>query len=477
MRSFRHLIPLFLFGVAFLLHLYRLLESPFLNGWDGYFYLVQLKAWIEEGAMHSPDSSPIYLLLRAAYAFCEDYHLAYKGVSALLAGGFTVLSYLLVRDLSRRPYLGLLAAMWTLFSPGMVFFTANFPKNLLGMDALLAFLWLTQRKSHWKWLALVLSALSHRLSAGLAILFWLAHNLRKRWVLLGLGMLPLLFGVALLWPGLLHWSDFERFQGAFAAPLQLPHLAFQQLLDLHGVWALEIWLDLVVLGISLWASIRKWGIFGEEKRFFRALLGLFLFLLLPFWGMEAMGIGYRFFLAASLLVPILAAVLLDGLGVLGKGLAGLVLICGVLWTASDFDLAPFDPDYAVYAEMSDRIAVQMEDEAPELLIGHKTLAEMITFRTGIDVLPWQPEYEVPADRLWRLSWGVLGYDYRSYLTAEEFAELRRISPTYYLLPEHLWQALRVRAEAADDDELLVRMNDPLNPHEERPRFLLRNKNK
>ena len=186
-----------------------------------------------------------------------------------------------------------------------------------------------------------------------------------------------------------------------------------------------------------------------------------------------MGIGYRFFLAGALMVPVPGALLLEGLGFVGKALAGMLLLFGLAWTHTSFDLAPFDPDYAVYAAMSDRIEVQLEEEAPELLIGHKTLAEMITFRSGIDVLPWQPEYEVPADKLWRLSWGVLDFDLRSYLTPGELSSVRRISPTYQLLPEYLWQRLRSRAELAGDEELLVRMMDPLNPHAERPRYLQR----
>ncbi len=459
-------------GAALVLHLFRLTAEPYLSGWDGYFYLVQLKALHEEGAMHSPDASPIYPLLQASYAIFGDYELSFQVVSALLAGAFSSLTYLLTRQLTRSTGAALLAALWTLASPSLIFFTANFPKNLLGIDLLLLFSWLHLRRSRWQWLAGIGAGWAHRLTLGLVALWSALRWINWRvWVIGGLGVVTLL-SLGLMQGGL-HWSDFERFDGAVTFLGDIPHRAFIALMEVDAIWKMELVIGggLTVLGGVLWGQ--KKGIWSENRRFWGAWMGILAFLFLPIWRMEAMGMGYRFFLAGLLLVPVVIAGAVDSMGGMARRLAVIGLGIFVWAVQGQFSLTPYQPDYTQFALISDQVEETLADQAPELIIGHKTMAEMVTFRTGIDVLPWQPEYEVDDAKLWRISVGLLRSDFRLYLSPTDQKRIFQLTPTYFLLPESLWQQFRDAATEADDDEMLERILDDLNPHKVRPGYLLR----
>ncbi len=72
-----------------LLRFWAFSQTPYANGWDSYFYLVQLKSLEETGRMHSPEASLIYPYLRLFYWMTGDYVLGMKVGTAILAGIFT----------------------------------------------------------------------------------------------------------------------------------------------------------------------------------------------------------------------------------------------------------------------------------------------------------------------------------------------------------------------------------------------------
>ena len=76
-------------GTAALLRWLAFAQTPFANGWDSYFYLIQLKSWIETGHMHSPEASLIYPLMRCCVWLTGDYVSGYKLCAAGLAGCLT----------------------------------------------------------------------------------------------------------------------------------------------------------------------------------------------------------------------------------------------------------------------------------------------------------------------------------------------------------------------------------------------------
>jgi hypothetical protein len=77
--------------VSALLRFRALSVTPFANGWDSYFYLVQLKSWVEQGRMHSPEASLFYPYLRLFQALqgpcCAGCFVGERGVLAAQDGG------------------------------------------------------------------------------------------------------------------------------------------------------------------------------------------------------------------------------------------------------------------------------------------------------------------------------------------------------------------------------------------------------
>ncbi len=73
---------------SFLLRLASLNQTPFANGWDSYFYLIQLQSLAEKGQMHSEEWTILYPLL-CLLNLIFDYVMATKVLSSLLAACFT----------------------------------------------------------------------------------------------------------------------------------------------------------------------------------------------------------------------------------------------------------------------------------------------------------------------------------------------------------------------------------------------------
>lgn len=457
---------------SFFLHLTLLQESPFANGWDGYFYLVQLKSLVETGEMHSRDYSPVYLLLRGFYAICGDYVLAYKLLSAGLAASFTFLVGWIAQRFSQNIWVVLILVLWSLSSSSLGFFMANFPKNLLGLNFLLLCMGFSLQPGQWpRFLGLGGALWSHRMTAGLGLLFLLGEQLT--WKRLGYAFaagLGLVL-VALAVPGLLNLSDFQRFEGAFDWP-GWPHLRFANLLGRENIpmtWKTELLLGslgLLLLGL---AWVRRPFAFNQQLKWMRGLTFLALVLFCPFFKMDLTGIGYRFFLAGMLLSPLFFLPYLSQIKkVFFWGLLGLLIFANGL-RFQTFSLKAFDPDYGYFQMIGGQIPA---DEVPiELIIGHKSMAELITFERGIDVLPWQPEYEVDSLKLWRISADIFASDFRAYLSAEEWKTVYRISADYHFLREDLWQRFRGRVERNGDEELLERIVSWRNPYRMRPAFV------
>ena len=136
----QYLSGLVLTFLSIALRFKALQQTSFANGWDGYFYLVQLKSWIEEGSMHSSDFSLIYPVMRVVNWFSGDYILTFKMTAAIIAGSTTFGIYHLTKRWSGNMYLAILMGSISLFSPHLTYFAAQYPKNLLGFVFLLFFI-------------------------------------------------------------------------------------------------------------------------------------------------------------------------------------------------------------------------------------------------------------------------------------------------------------------------------------------------
>jgi hypothetical protein len=496
------------FGLSALLRFWAFGQTPFANGWDSYFYLVQLKSLETTGRMHSPEASLIYPYLRVFYWLTGDCVLAMKVGVALLCGFFTLAAATFAdwRQAKNWPRAALLAT-WALWSPHLTYFAAQYPKNLLGLIFFLAFVRalhapIGENQPIWRrwarpvfWLAL--NYFGHRFTFGLAVgylvlwLFFTFENsfLRKIFTpknLLALGIFALGCAAASqFFPGLAHWADFGRLHGMLSARPQFAPWSFAQTFGFEriGFW----WLLEIALLVGYWAW--SLGHFFTASFDLRQRLGwVFCSLLLfPFLEWSLTGLAWRMFLVFVLLVPIL---LHPRPFARGEGSAprrrvnrrvpplawGAVGVLAAFFSWQSYSPARHDPDYALFARVTANAQRHFASQSPpELVIAHNALAEYFTFTTDTDAMPWLPEYPVDSARLWRIASGVHFQTLKYFAEKENELKINNLGGNYYLLPEFVWQAALKNARAEGDDFFLEKAESWLNPHRPRPVFLLRRK--
>ncbi|MFN0176926.1 MAG: hypothetical protein ACKVU0_19955 [Saprospiraceae bacterium] len=516
-----------LVATSALLRLLAFHQTPFATGWDSYFYLVQIKSLEESGHMHSPEASLIYPYLRLFYWITGDYVLAMKAGAAVLCGIFTLL--LCCRSQS-LPLLG----AWSLFSPQLTYFAAQYPKNLLGLVFFMAFVrsldWAVSKQRAWAMLPiflLVINYFGHRMMFGLSVLYlllWVGLRLklrfnrrawcfsRRAWcfhqahlkqdtqrkppfsrlhllktpsvakTLLAIGVL---LGVFILlgefFPGLTHIADLGRLNGTLSWQPQFSPWSFVQSFGMERIsswWVFEI---AIVTGC--WLA----GLFFSRKSISNpALFWLCGLLLFPFLEWSLTGLAWRMFLVFVLLTPLA----FDFQNVPKK--ASIVFFTAFV-AASFFSWKSYspglhDPDYALFNRVTDNVKRQLSDpdsfgiklsessvNKPELFIAHNALAEYFTFTTGTDAMPWLPEYTVDSSKLWRIAAGVHAQTLRYFARPENAVKIKHLGAGYFILPEFVWQLALRNARTEGDEYFLETAESWLNPHRIRPAFLLKRK--
>ncbi|MCC7506003.1 MAG: hypothetical protein IT259_11915 [Saprospiraceae bacterium] len=387
----------------------------------------------------------------------------------------------------------LLPAFLLLFSPQLSWFAAQYPKNLLGLVLFLGFVFsLPERPGPgWRaWFApiflLIINYFGHRLMFGLALIYlsiWvlsaygngLLAVLRQKKVLVaaaGAGVALLL--AAAFFPGLFHLTDFERLNGLLAGKLQFAPWSFIQ--DFGWGRMSFWWLAEIGLTLALWLWTAVYFLNKKQRAQLslqtQSLFLLGFFLLLPVLEWSVTGLAYRLFVVFVLIAPLLAA------GILKIAPKWHLTLCALLAVAAIFSWksyrpAQHDPDYRLFDHL---VQTAMADStfrsvAPLLVVAPNTLAEYFTFQTGIDAMPWLPEYAIEPARLWRIAGGMREKTVSYYAQAP----VRRLPGGYLLLREDHWQNALTRAKAEGDTAFVEMATGAPNPSRIRPAYLLRRK--
>ena len=134
-----------------------------------------------------------------------------------------------------------------------------------------------------------------------------------------------------------------------------------------------------------------------------------------------------------------------------------------------------DPDYALFQKVTDVAVHYFDGKPPELVIAHNALAEIFTFSTGIDAMPWLPEYAIDTTKLWRIAANVRMPELQYFLKKEPGNLMFRLPGNYALLREDVWQVILANARAEKDVEFVLRATSWQNPDKMRPTFLLARK--
>ena len=123
-------------------------RTEYVNGWDGYYYLVQVQSLHNTGSMHSPEYSLVYLPLLALHAITGNYITSYKLSAVLIKAlfvfsvftlGFSLLKSKTSVDTRTAFFAALIAGALSAMSPSLNYFFTQFPKNLLGFALLFFF--------------------------------------------------------------------------------------------------------------------------------------------------------------------------------------------------------------------------------------------------------------------------------------------------------------------------------------------------
>lgn len=484
--------------------------------------------------MHSPEASLIYPYLRLFYWISGDYVLAYKAGAAALCGCWVWVLWWICclfrssgslqpsgrfisawRELA--PGSAVLSA-WSLFSPHLTYFAAQYPKNLMGAVLLLAFIGSLRRSGRGGGLQaailpgilLIANYFGHRMTFALALLYlaiWFVFRFRKalatkifsRRNLLFAGILTgLLLAAGLIYPGLFHFADFGRLKGAFAWPPQFAPYSFVTRFGIERISAW--WLAEVGLVTGFWLAALFYSIWGLMKHpphspispphslippppspipnpsSLIPFLALCTLLLFPFLEWTFTGIAWRLFLVFILFTPLLVIDFqIDKWRRSGLVFAAVLLFCSLVsWKSYDPEV--HDPDYTMYKAITERVVHILPAQHVDLVIAHNALAEFYTFTTGTDAMPWLPEYAVDSSRLWRIATGVELQTLKYYAgTGRGEGSIVLLGYRYFLLPEYLWQRARRKAMEEKDEEFLAEMCEWRNPCQMRPGWLLRRK--
>lgn len=459
--------------LGFTFHYLSLIRTPYANGWDSYFYLLQIKSWFENGHLVSSRISLFYPILVFFKWLADDYILGLKILTAVSAASVIPLSFVLVSEITRQKTAAFITALLALCSPHLFYFASQYPKNLVGYVFLLSMLiLLIQRKYLLAVLFTILSLLIHKLTGAMALsalVFFLGHQIifkHKKHKLLLWGLVPI--GVILCIPKIFALHDFQRQLGIFSpSPQFFPLMFFREFEGLLTLfWKIEI-LAAVLVSLTLVIVL-----LARKTSSYRMWVVPVLFLLLnfPFLRWDMNGFSLRFFLLAVLFGSIMTGIAVSLFPKLQKGVLVSVLLLsipGLLSTRKTYNPHLHDPPYAKYSAITENLAAAEVFSKAELFIAHKGLAEFIKFSTDKDAMSWIPEYKMDESTLWRIVAGVRPFRLRSFIHPDTVYEL---GFDYSVVKETEWQLFLedVRENHSDfyDDYTTW-----MNPSRVRPVFL------
>lgn len=450
-------------------------RTPYAPGWDSYFYIVQIKSYIEEGVMHSSRLSLFYPILLLIQLIVNNYELTYKITSALLVGSFTLQMFLTAKALNKSTNLAYLVASYTLFSPQLTYFASQYSKNLLGVIFLL---WMIQATINKRYIGASLLLLSnffiHKLTAGLSVFFVLlkiaSSKINKKVIitttLTGLILILTLWAI----PIILDLKDFHREGFGLSSKFNWPSYRFIK--DFKGLLDFPWMLDIILSNVCFAGGTVLILTRPKNKSNWIPVIFILTGLTLPFLEWSLLGISFRALMLFLILCPLLIATI--DLHRLVSLIMSSVLILGALIFNKSYDQSKHDPPYGTYKTISNKILEYNEIQF-ELIIAHKALAEYVTFQTGIDAMPWEPEYEIDNDKLWRICTG-LNKKTAKYYGQKDFKEnyYYELTPNYSLIREGLWDSA-INNMSQEEPEYLESLLTWKNPNQKRPSYMTKYK--
>jgi len=479
------LLPLLLFAVSFIFRYIALLQTDYGNGWDAYYYLIQIKALLTEGSMHSQDFSIIYPFILLFKIFISDFIIAYKVAASTISGLYVLSLYLISKEVTKdkNNYLNyILVTAFALFSPTITYMASQFPKNLLGLVMLNFFLLFWIKDKRWAIiLFFLLTFFTHRLTAGIICIFVVFQLFyKRRFIWLGITLIAI-FVLSYFLPGLIHFYDIERFSNTFSVKPQFAPLSFIQLTGIEKIS--YFWIAEIIISILFFLTAIVTILFYRNhirtflKKFFLLIILICIVLLFPFFIFDFNGPAFRFFLTFLCIYPLFILIINDKIhNVIKISFTGILIIAS-FFSFRSYSPEKFDPPYNTYEQLIIKTTTLLKDKKPDIIIAHKGLAEFFTYSTGMDALAWQPESRFSLEKTWRISSGISMSDYKFYLNQELTDSIKKVGIDYFLLPETIWQEFVNYVEENDALQLTNIVRSEKNPYKIRPAYLKKRKTK
>lgn len=472
----KHLIPPIILGLAsFIIRYVALNQTPYPNGWDGYYYVMQAHSWLTYGYLQSIDYSLIYPYFIMISYLIGDYELAFKVGASLIAGILTMIPFYLFKNDREGVLKAILFSAYLVFSPTLTYFISQFPKNALGLIFFILLLKTIDSKKWWQAIIFaLLSFLTHRMTGGLSMLTLLLvgiHRVHWQWIVTGL---VLMFALSFL-PGILHISDLQRFEGELSIIPQFALFSFYRMFEnMSAWWIAELILVTVGILFILSAYIRS-----RPTRTLvpvtRSVLPVILIItLFPFFQFTDGSIGFRFFLIAPMIAMLLCIVNLK-IKDFPLILSSILFFVAGIFSYTAYDPAKYDPPNKWYEIIVNRLSETYEADAFPLVIVHKSLAEMIIYKTEFDALNWSPPSGMNTNEILRIVHNLEYFHFTRYLDEDEMMEVTKLMPHYYLTTEANWESLISRAAKANDTNLQFLIRKGKNPIKSRPVYLKKGK--
>jgi hypothetical protein len=462
---------------AYIFHFISLSQTEYANGWDSYFYLLQVKSLLEYGHLVSSRISLIYPLLAVCKWITGDYVVGLKVFIAMLSSVSVLLIYLNVSELTKDSNAALASAFFALCSPQLFYFSAQYPKNLLGFVCFLLFLLFLFRKKYYIMFGLLLlNILAHKLTGLLSVAVFGLYAIeyvfiqKKRAVHFFWGAIPI--AVAICFPKLFGVDDFSRQLDLFTLSPQWGFIYFFN--DFQGLisapWSIEMILVIcIAIAIVLLLFYKKCCSFNLWL-----LPLMFIALNNPFIIWDINGFSFRFYLFSFLLGPLLVGIAIAQFNQTKlTHLFSFVFFGSTFFTYLTYNPKIHDPAYHQYQQIVNQLEHSEILSQAELIIAHKGLAEFIKFTTNKDAMSWLPEYHIHEDSLWRITSGIRKHRLASVIPKQEIISLGN---DYFLVTEKDWQMFLFNVKI-DNPDFIDDYTDWKNPNEMRPAFLLKYKRK
>jgi hypothetical protein len=470
-----------LFIISFILHFISLNQTPYANGWDGYYYVMQAFTFLEKGVMRSPDYSPIYPYYIILSYITKDYILAFKIGSAILSGILTISAFIISKRLTKDVAIPFLISTFLIFSPSLYYFTSQFPKNLLGIIFLLWLIYfLAKKKMLWAGIFFLLGFMTHRMIAGLSLIILFVSFIKDFKIKLVLPFVIIAALIAFLLPGIIHIADIERFTNFISENLYIPPL---RLIDFFGsgklslVWKAEIIILYIAFLAFLGTKIYELTKTKKIDNYSLYLVVALLVLSFPVYTFTKASIGFRFYLAFILLsiltIPYLVKLLPNYVKII---LIGSLLLSST-FSYKSYEPSEFDPPYENYFLTMNSANSYLQDKEVDLIIAHQALAQIVIIYSDYNATNWQPIDSSNYESMWRITANIKYYYFKKYLDESDLSYLKHLHGEYYILREDIWQKLYNRILCTNDSNLISKFKSWYNPVNPKPEFLLKRRSK